>query len=150
MGPAPLPSRPQLSQPARPEVVRSSHAHEPAVGTPEQREFVCSVVGLTVKLGLVAVVGVSLTRVAMAYQERMERQRELSAVLQIEAAKLSRARSRFDQLFMKGGEQRLVREQAQWIAPNRLRVVWRELEPSPAFPSVEQSGPLASSKTPTP
>ncbi len=125
-------------------------AAEPTGITTEQRELLCSVIGLTVKLGLVVVVGVSLCRVGLAYQERMERQRELSAVLEIEAAKLSRARARFDQLFMKGGEQRLVREQAQWIAPNRLRVVWREPEPPTPFPSVEQTGPLASSKATNP
>jgi hypothetical protein len=46
-------------------------------------------------------------------------------VLDLEQAKLSKARERFDQLFMVEGEQRLIREQNQWIAPNRLRVVWQ-------------------------
>ena len=27
------------------------------------------------------------------------------------------------------GEQRLIREQNQWIAPNRLRVVWQQATP---------------------
>jgi NAD(P)-dependent dehydrogenase (short-subunit alcohol dehydrogenase family) len=84
-----------------------------------------SLVGLVVKVGLVLVAGVSLVRLASAYQERMERQGELSAVLDLEQAKLSKARERFDQLFMVEGEQRLIREQNQWIAPNRLRVVWK-------------------------
>jgi hypothetical protein len=55
----------------------------------------------------------------------MERQGELAAVLDLENAKLAKARERFDHLFMVEGEQRLIREQSQWIAPNRLRVVWR-------------------------
>ena len=91
----------------------------------ERRELVCSVIGLLVKLGLVAVAGVSLVRLAGAYQQRMDRNGEIVAVLELEKARLARARERFDQLFMVAGEQRLIREQSQWIAPNRLRVVWQ-------------------------
>jgi hypothetical protein len=43
---------------------------------------------------------------------------------------ISRARQRFDALFMVEGEQRLIREQSQWIAPNRLRVIWQSAEAS--------------------
>jgi hypothetical protein len=91
--------------------------------------LLCSVIGLALKVGLVVVAGVSLVRLATAYQERMERQGELSAVLGLEQAKLSKARERFDHLFMVEGEQRLIREQNQWIAPNRLRVVWQQATP---------------------
>ena len=90
----------------------------------ERQELLCSLIGLLVKVSLVGVVSISLVRLATAYQERMERQGELSAVLGIEEAKLSKARERFDRLFAVEGEQRLLREQNQWIAPNRLRVVW--------------------------
>jgi hypothetical protein len=92
----------------------------------ERQELVCSVIGLTVKLALIAVAGVSLMRLAGAYQQRMDRQGEITAVLELETAKLAKARERFDSLFRIEGEQRLIREQSQWIAPNRLRVVWRE------------------------
>jgi hypothetical protein len=102
----------------------------------ERRELVCSLIGLSVKLGLVVVAGVSLCRLAGAYQERMDRQGELSAVLEIEQAQLLKAQDRFDQLFMVEGEQKLIREQSQWIAPNRLRVVWRSTDPLPAEPAV--------------
>ena len=91
----------------------------------ESQKLVCSVLGLTLKLSLVVVTGVSLMRLAVAYQERMERQGELKAVLDLETGKLTKARERFDQLFAVGGEQGLIREQNQWIAPNRLRVVWQ-------------------------
>lgn len=91
----------------------------------ERQELLCSLVGLTVKLSLVVLTGVSLLRLGVAYQERMERQGELKAVLDLESSKLSKARDRFDQLFAVGGEQQLIREQNQWIAPNRLRVVWQ-------------------------
>ena len=59
---------------------------------------------------------------------------EIVAVLELEQARLARARERFDQLFMVAGEQRLIREQSQWIAPNRLRVVW-QTPPTPHPPS---------------
>lgn len=112
----------------------------------ERREKICSLVGLTIKTGLVVLAGVSLVRLAVAYQARMERQGELKAVLQIEQAKLAKARERFDRLFTVEGEQHLIREQNHWIAPNRLRVVWKDAtagkpsagSPSAPFPSVEQ------------
>lgn len=115
--------------------------------TEEQKQKLCSLIGLVVKISLVSVVGVSLVRLAAAYQERMERQGELSAVLDIEKAKLHRARERFDQLFSVEGEQRLLREQDQWIAPNRLRIVWQSPD---AFPSVEQSSPARPPAKPVP
>lgn len=83
-------------------------------------------IGLLVKLGLIAVAGVSLMRLAGAYQQRMERQGEITAVLELETAKLAKSRERFDTLFRIEGEQRLIREQSQWIAPNRMRVVWQD------------------------
>jgi len=98
--------------------------------TQERRELVCSLIGLTVKLGLVAVTGVSLVRIAGAYQHRMDSNGEIVAVLELENARLTRARQRFDDLFMVEGEQRLIREQSQWIAPNRLRVIWQPAEAS--------------------
>lgn len=106
-----------------------------AVLSQERRELLCSVIGLTVKCSLALLAGVSLVRLAGAYQERMERQGELAAVLDLEQAKLARARERFDRLFGTDGEQRLIREQNQWIAPNRLRVVWQSDTEKP-FPSV--------------
>lgn len=102
----------------------------------ERRELVCSLIGLTVKCSMALLAGVSLVSLAGAYQERMDRQGELSAVLEIEKAQLSKARNRFDQLFMVEGEQKLIREQSQWIAPNRLRVVWQQADPLPAQPAV--------------
>lgn len=109
----------------------------------ERRELVCSVIGLSVKLGLVVMAGVSLCRLAGAYQARMERQAELAAVLEIEQAQLAKARDRFDQLFMVAGEQKLIREQSQWIAPNRLRVVWQTTDPLQDRPALAMQTPSA-------
>lgn len=102
----------------------------------DRRELVCSMIGLSVKLGLVVMAGVSLCRLAGAYQARMERQAELAAVLEIEQAQLAKARNRFDQLFMVAGEQKVIREQSQWIAPNRLRVVWQSSDPLSERPAL--------------
>ena len=111
--------------------------------TNERQELLCSVIGLLVKLGLVAVASVSLIRLAGAYQQRMERQGEISAVLELEMAQMAKARERFDSLFIVEGEHRLIREQSQWIAPNRLRVVWQQpqVEPKP-LPTVETAQAL--------
>jgi hypothetical protein len=102
-----------------------------------KQDLLCSLIGLGVKLGLVVVTGVSLVRVASAYQARMDRQGELAAVLQIENAQLTKAQQRFDRLFLISGEKTLAREQSQWIAPNRLRVVWQP----PAAPAKASAAP---------
>jgi hypothetical protein len=124
-------SQPPLPKsPSRPVQMVMSTGAEALSLNEDRRELVCSLVGLTVKIGLVVMAGVSLCRLAGAYQERMDRQGELSAVLEIEKAQLAKARDRFDQLFMVQGEQKLIREQSQWIAPNRLRVVWQSADPA--------------------
>lgn len=125
---SPTPARARRHEPQAP-VQQPRHAVFAADGrligvSSERQELLCSLIGLLVKCSLVAVVSISLVRLAIAYQERMDRQGELSAVLELEQGKLAKARERFDQLFSIGGEQRLIREQNQWIAPNRLRVVW--------------------------
>ena len=124
--PASLPK--PASQPD-PQIISGGEAAALQALSSERQELLCSVIGLALKIGLVVVAGVSLVRLASAYQERMERQGELAAVLDLERAKLSKARERFDHLFMVEGEQRLIREQNQWIAPNRLRVVWQQATP---------------------
>ena len=131
---------------------QSGASKAPAAGAPRPRaavgaahlgkqDLLCSLIGLGVKLGLVMVTGVSLVRVASAYQARMDRQGELAAVLQIENAQLTKAQQRFDRLFLISGEKTLAREQSQWIAPNRLRVVWQ----APAAPA---KAPVAPAKAP--
>ncbi|MGL6134644.1 MAG: hypothetical protein ACRC1L_10720 [Prochlorococcaceae cyanobacterium] len=133
------PASPALA--ARPALIEAGAA---ASLSSERRDLICSLIGLTVKLGLVAVAGISLVRLAGAYQERMDRQGELAAVLQLEQVKLTRARERFDALFTVDGEQRLIREQNQWIAPDRLRVVWNQpaaqASPAVAAQPVQEPG----------
>ena len=91
----------------------------------DRRELLCSTLALTVKVGLIFLGSVSLVRLSVAYQERLDRHGELAAVVDVEANKLQGLQQRFDTLFTLGGDQRLMDEQEQWIAPNRLRVIWR-------------------------
>ncbi len=91
----------------------------------QRREINFSLLALTMKLGLVSLAVVSLVKLSIAYQERLDRHGELSAVLNLESAKLRTLQQRFDRLFTLGGGNRLMDEQDQWIAPNRLRVIWR-------------------------
>ena len=91
----------------------------------ERRELVCSLLALATKLGLLALGVASLVKLCLAYQQRLDRHGELSAVLAVESTKLNNLQKRFDNLFTIGGDRRLMDEQDQWIAPNRLRVIWR-------------------------
>ena len=132
--------RPSVSSPATGPASQPWHGLRPS--TPQQ-ELLCSLIGLGVKTGLGLVALISLVRLGGAYQERLDRYGEISAVLGIQEAKLAKAQRRFDQLFSTGGEQRLIQEQDQWIAPNRLRVVWKQPQRPDAdnpFPTVEQAG----------
>ncbi|BEV35810.1 hypothetical protein [Synechococcus sp. M16CYN] len=90
----------------------------------DRRELQCSVLALTVKVGLIILSGVSLVRLSGAYQERFDRHEELAAVVAAESIKLRTLQRRFDHLFSIGGEKRLIDEQDQWIAPNRIRIIW--------------------------
>lgn len=119
----------QANQPIRPAVAKkpvdaATKAAQLQLQS-ESREKFCSALALAVKLGLVALGGVSLVKLSFAYQERLERHGELSAVVDVELGKLRDLQQRFDRLFTLGGDRRLMDEQDQWIAPNRLRVIWR-------------------------
>lgn len=91
----------------------------------DRQELHCSLIALGAKVGLILLGCVSVARLSVAYQERLERHGEIAAVVAVETAKLESLQSGFDRLFTLGGEKRLLENQDQWIAPNRLRVVWR-------------------------
>ncbi len=91
----------------------------------DRQELHCSLIALGAKVGLILLGCVSVVRLSVAYQERLARHGEIAAVVAVETAKLESLQSGFDRLFTLGGEQRLLENQDQWIAPNRLRVVWR-------------------------
>ncbi|WP_236070264.1 MULTISPECIES: hypothetical protein [Prochlorococcus] len=91
----------------------------------QRREINFSLLALTMKLGLVSLCVVTLVKLSIAYQERLDRHGELVAVLNLESSQLKTLQQRFDRLFTLGGGIRLMDEHDQWIAPNRLRVIWR-------------------------
>ena len=91
----------------------------------DRQELHCSLIALAAKSALILAGSVSVVRLSVAYQERLERHGEIAAVVNLESRKLETLQRRFDRLFSIGGEKRLLSEQDQWIAPNRLRVIWR-------------------------
>ena len=93
----------------------------------EKRELLYSYVGLMMKFGLLIVFSTSLVNLGLASHQRVNRNLELSYLLEKESKKLNIIRRRFDEMFANGGEQSFFKEQDQWIAPNSVRVIWRWL-----------------------
>ena len=77
------------------------------------------------KFGLLLLGASSLVKLGIASHQRIGRYSELSSVLNVEAVKLIRHQERFDRFFTIGGDRRLMDENDQWIAPDRIRVIWR-------------------------
>ena len=90
-----------------------------------RRELFYSYGGLILKLGLLIVFSTSLVNLSFASHQRINRNRELSYLLDKESKKLYGLRRRFDQMFANDGERSFFKEQDQWIAPNSVRVIWR-------------------------
>ena len=91
----------------------------------ERRELFYDYGVLILKFGLLVVFSSSLVNLGLASHQRLNRNIELSYLLEKESAKLHRLRGRFDEMFAIGGEQIFFKEQDQWIAPNSVRVIWR-------------------------
>ena len=91
----------------------------------ERRELFYSYGALILKFGLLVVFSTSLVNLGLASHQRVNRNLELSYLLEKESQKLHRLRRRFDEMFTNGGEQSFFKEQDQWIAPNSVRVIWR-------------------------
>ncbi len=90
-----------------------------------RRELLYSYVALILKFGLLIVFSTSLLNLGFASHQRVNRNLELSYLLEKESKKLHILRRRFDKLFSIGGEESFLKEQDQWIAPNSVRVIWR-------------------------
>ena len=91
----------------------------------QQRDFIYSVIALGMKLGLLLISAVSVFKLGIASHQRVERHSEISAVLAVESARLASLQEDFDELFTIGGDSRLIDKQDHWIAPNRVRIIWR-------------------------
>ncbi len=90
-----------------------------------RRERLYSFGALVFKSGLLVLFSTSLINLGLASHQRVNRNLELSYLLEKESKKLHRLRGRFDEMFVDGGEQSFLNEQDQWIAPNSVRVIWR-------------------------
>ena len=90
-----------------------------------RRELLYSNVGLILKFGLFIVFATSLLNLGLASHQRVNRNLELSYLLEKESKKLHKLRLRFDEMFTNGGEQSFFKEQDQWITPNSVRVIWQ-------------------------
>ena len=90
-----------------------------------KRELFYSYGALILKFGLLIVFLSSLVNLGLASHQRVNRNIELSYLLEKESKKLNSLRQRFDEMFANGGEQTFLKEQDQWIAPNSVRVIWR-------------------------
>jgi len=91
----------------------------------ERKELLYSYGALIFKLGLLVVFSSSLLNLGLASHQRVNRNLELSYLLEKESKKLHSLKERFDEMFATGGEQSFFKEQDQWIAPNSVRVIWR-------------------------
>ena len=90
-----------------------------------RRELLYSNAGLILKFGLFIVFATSLVNLGLASHQRVNRNLELSYLLEKESKKLHNLRLRFDEIFTNGGEQSFFKEQDKWITPNSVRVIWR-------------------------
>ena len=90
-----------------------------------RRELFYSYIGLILKFGLFIVFATSLLNLGVASHQRVNRNLELSYLLEKESKKLQKLRLRFDEMFTNGGEQSFFKEQDQWITPNSVRVIWQ-------------------------
>ena len=90
-----------------------------------KRELLYSYVALILKLGLLAVFSISFVNLGLSSHQSVNRNHEMSYLLEKESKKLKRLRLRFDELFTIGGKQSFLKEQDQWIAPNSVRVIWQ-------------------------
>ena len=90
-----------------------------------RRELFYSYGALILKFGLLIVFSSSLVNLGLASHQRVNRNLELSYLLEKESKKHHSLRRRFDEIFADGGELTFFKEQDQWIAPNSVRVIWR-------------------------
>ena len=90
-----------------------------------KRELFYGYVALIMKFGLLVLFSTSLVNLGIASHQRVNRNLELSYLLEKESKKFQRIKLRFDEMFNIGGEKSFFKEQDQWIAPNSVRVIWR-------------------------
>ena len=94
----------------------------------ERREIIYSLIALGMKVGFLVLAISTLLKLGLTSLHRIQRYSEISSALNAENVKMRILQKRFDNLFTIDGERRLMNEQEQWIAPNRVRIMWKEKE----------------------
>jgi len=90
----------------------------------EQEDFVSSVfLGLKICFSLLAIV--SLIKIGYSSKVRLTRLREIKDSYLYEKLRFDDLSSRFDNLISFEGEQRFMKDQAQMISRDIIRVIWR-------------------------
>ena len=113
------------SQAPQPEVVLPSSA---AIA---REELLFAFLGLGLKAVGLTLAFVTLAKLALAHQQRLDRHSEIQAVLALQLDRLEGQKRSLDRLFSIDGEQALLQQEQQWIAPNRRRIIWLPPEAAP-------------------
>ena len=96
-----------------------------------REELLFAFLGLGLKAVGLALAFVTLAKLALAHQQRLDRHSEIQAVLSLQLDRLEGQKRSLDRLFSIDGEQALLQQEQQWIAPNRRRIIWLPPEAAP-------------------
>jgi len=96
---------------------------------PGSRDLLYPSLGLVLKIAGVVLAVVSLTKLSLAHQQRLDNHLAVSAHLKLQVQRLQERQRQLDRLFSLEGQQEVFQQEQQWIAPNRRRIVWL---PAPA------------------
>tara|TARA_Y100001970_G_scaffold294017_1_gene445888 strand:- start:21439 stop:21876 length:438 start_codon:yes stop_codon:yes gene_type:complete len=91
----------------------------------DQKEFGYSLIAIMMKFVFMIIASVSLFKIGLVLNERIQRENEIIYAFGYELSQYSNLSKRFDQLFAVGGEQRFMKEQDQLISPYAKRVIWQ-------------------------
>ena len=86
----------------------------PSSASIAREELMFASLGLFLKTAGILLAVVTLAKLALAHQHRLDRHGEIQAVQQVQ----------LDRLFSSDGQQVVFQQEQQWIAPNRRRIVW--------------------------
>ena len=103
----------------------------PSTAAIAREELLFASLGLVLKAAGLVLAVVSLAKLAIAHQERLDRHSEIQAVLQLQSDRLQKREHELDRLFSADGQQVVFQQEQQWIAPNRRRIVWAPAAKSP-------------------
>ena len=96
----------------------------PSTAAIAREELLFASLGLVLKAAGLVLAVVTLAKLAIAHQERLDRHSEIQAVLQLQSDRLQKREYELDRLFSAYGQQVVFQQEQQWIAPNRRRIVW--------------------------